>query len=129
MNVELDDDTTVEDIVKDTRISPIGMAMFIMHFVEGTSTADIADSLGLLPHRVNKQIHKVLTKIMDGKIKRLVYVSKNDEVVQVCGNCVHYIPSTEFESYDCGANEAGQNVVSFPPRTFGCNKFVGRDNA
>ena len=44
---------------------------------------------------------------------------------RTCENCNHYKDEINFgdTKLDCTVNKAGQNIVSFPPPTFGCNKF------
>jgi len=52
---------------------------------------------------------------------------------RTCENCKHYemyMPQNnmhdQYNRMDCTANDAGQNIVSYPPPTFGCNKFERR---
>ena len=53
----------------------------------------------------------------------------NDFESRVCENCKWYILDTYFDmnSFDCMANDKGQTVVSFPPKDFGCNKFIRKE--
>ena len=54
----------------------------------------------------------------------------DDLETRTCENCKYYQmymphnnPHDQFNIMDCIANDNGSNIVSYPPPTFGCNKF------
>jgi hypothetical protein len=68
-------------------------------------------------------------------VEDLVEDIYDDFESRTCGNCKHYQivmpqnnPHDQFNYIDCCANEAGKNVVSYPPMDFGCIKWESRND-
>ena len=58
-------------------------------------------------------------------MENLINKIYDDKKKEICKYCKHYKEDKIFENtkLDCSANAYGQNIISFPPMDFGCNRF------